>query len=112
MENTRQQKVAKLIQKELSEIFRQEGQNWTPAAMITVTRVDIAKDLSFAKVYLSIFSTGNKHLVFESIEQTKKEIRFKLGQRVKNQLRIIPELAFVFDDTLDYIENIDKLLKQ
>mgnify|MGYP002623105179 CR=1 FL=1 len=112
MESTRQQKVAKLIQKELSEIFRQEGQNYSPSAILTVTRVDIAKDLSFAKVYVSIFATGDKKLVFETIEHNKKEIRFKLGQKIKNQMRIIPELAFVFDDTLDYIENIDKLLKQ
>ena len=112
MENTRQQKVAKLIQKELSEIFRQEIQKWLSSSILTVTRVDISKDLSFAKVYISIFTTTSKNIVFETIEQNKKEIRFKLGQKVKNQLRIVPELAFVLDDTLDYIENIDKLLKK
>lgn len=111
METTRQQKVAKLVQKELAEVIQLEASNMYSSAMVTITRVEISKDLSFAKVYLSIFATTDKRNVFEKIQESKKELRYRLGQRVKNQLRIIPELSFIFDDTLDYLENIDKLLK-
>ena len=112
METTRQQKVARLIQKEIAEIFQTETHLIHDQSLITVTRVNISKDLSVARIYLSIFSIKDKQMVINFIEDKNKEIRFKLGQRVKHQLRIIPELTFILDDTLDYLENIDKLLKK
>ncbi len=112
MGSTRQQKVARLLQKELSAILQTEGRHIYGSAMVTVTGVEVSKDFSFAKVYLSVFATGDKSRVVEKIEENKKELRFRLGQQVRNQLRIVPELAFLQDDTLDYIENINNLLKE
>lgn len=112
MESTRQQKVARLLQKELSAILQTEGRNIYGSAMVTVTSVEVSKDLSFARAYLSIFATGDKSVVIGKIEENKKELRFKLGQQIRNQLRVVPELVFIQDDTLDYIENIDNLLKK
>ena len=112
METTRQQKVARLLQKELAAILQIEGRDLCGSALVTVTQVSISKDFSFARVYLSIFATSNKAEIIKNMDANKKEIRYKLGQHIKNQLRIVPELAFELDNTLDYIENIDNLLKQ
>ncbi len=79
--------------------------------LITVTKVTISPDLSFARVYLSLFGAGDKEEIFVRINKTKKEIRHQLGLRVGKQMRIIPDLVFFVDDSLDYIENIDNLLK-
>jgi ribosome-binding factor A len=110
METTRQNKIARLIQKDLGMIFQQEGRNLFGGAMITVTKVNIAKDLSVARIYLSLFGIKDKEALLESIRTHTKLIRRELGFRVHNQLRIIPELHFFMDDSLDYIENIDHLL--
>ncbi len=111
METTRQQKIARLIQKDLGEIFQAMGRDNFPGNMITVTKVHISPDLFLAKVYLSLFGKNDKHELLEHIQAHKKEIRLKLGNRIHNQVRSIPELDFIIDDSLDYIENIDKLLK-
>lgn len=110
METTRQQKIAKLIQKELADIFIQDGLN-VYNAMLTVTKISVTKDFSIARAYISIFNAKDNQGVLKAIRNNRKDIRYKLGQRVKNQLRIIPELEFYIDDSLDYIENIEKLLK-
>jgi len=112
METTRQQKVARLLQKEIAEIFQNEPHLLHNQCLVTVTRVSITRGLSIARVYLSVFATKDKNEVINFIEDKNKEIRYKLGTRIKNQLRIVPELTFVLDDTLDYIENIDNLLKK
>jgi len=112
METTRQQKVARLLQKELAAILQIDGKNLYGSALITLTQVRVSKDFSFARVYVSIFSKEDKSLILNKIESNKKEIRYKLGQHIKNQLRIVPELVFELDTSLDYIENIDNLLKQ
>lgn len=112
METKRQQKVARLLQKELAEIFQNETHLTSNQALITVTQVNVSKDLSVVRVFLSIFSTKDKMLALNLINDKKKEIRFKLGQRIKNQLRAVPELIFYLDDTLDHLENIDNLLKK
>ena len=111
MESTRQQKIARLIQKDLSEIFQQESRNHYGGVMITVTKVYVTKDLSLVKSYLSIFPSANKETIMESITKRSKEIRKLLGLREHNQLRVIPDLQFFIDDSLDYIENLDNLLK-
>lgn len=110
MNSVRQNKVARLIQKDLSDIFQKEARLFGENAMITVTKVYVTKDFSIAKAYLSLFTTGKKEDILETIRLSAKEIRFRLGQRVRNQLRVVPELQFFIDDSLDYIENIEKLL--
>jgi ribosome-binding factor A len=112
METTRQNKIARLIQKDLGMIFQQESRNLFNGAMITVTKVSVAKDLSVAKTYLSLFGVNDKAALLENIRSHTKVIRRELGSREHNQLRIIPELQFFLDDSLDYIENIDHLLHQ
>jgi len=112
MEGTRLTKVARQVQKDLGEIFQRQSQSLFQGRMITVTTVRVSPDLSVAKVYLSIFPTEKKEEVFELIKQSTKTIRHELAQRIRNQMRIVPELAFFIDDSLDYIENIDRLLKE
>ncbi|HLN52761.1 MAG TPA: 30S ribosome-binding factor RbfA [Lentimicrobium sp.] len=111
MESKRQQKISRLIQKDLGEILRIFGGQFHGGYMITVTKVNVSPDLSIAKVYLSLFGPADKEMVFRTVKQHTKDIRHQLGVRVKGQLRVIPELDFHIDDSLDYIENIDKLLK-
>src|ERR1035438_6721698 len=106
MESTRQNKISRLLQKDLGTIFQQESRNLFFGAMITVTKVSVAKDLSFAKVYLSLFGMKDKDALIEKIRKETKEVRHLLGTRVHNQLRIVPDLQFFIDDSLDYIENI------
>ena len=110
METTRQNKIARLIQKDLGMIFQMQSRNLFGGAMITVTKVNVAKDLSVARIYLSIFGVKDKESLLEEIRVHTKMIRRELGIREHNQLRIIPKLHFFLDDSLDYIENIDHLL--
>jgi ribosome-binding factor A len=110
MESTRQNKISRLVQKDLGTIFQQESRNLFGGAMITVTKVIVTKDLSIAKIYLSLFATKDKDALLDRIRSYSKEIRHQLGTRVHNQLRVVPELHFYLDDSLDYIENIDHLL--
>lgn len=110
MDSLRQNKVSRLIQKDLGEIFQKEGMMFSASALITVTKVYVSRDLSVAKVYLSLFTTGKKETLLETIRLNSKDIRFRLGQRIKHQLRVVPDLQFFMDDSLDYIEKIEKLL--
>lgn len=112
METKRQQKISKLIQKELSEIFQREIKT-LGNIMITVTKVNVTSDMSYARVYLSVFGPDKetKTAVVKEVNTMSKSIRGKLGDRIKLQVRVIPELQFFEDDSLDYIENIDNLLK-
>ena len=111
MESTRQKKVSRLIQKELADIFLKKGNEFFHGKLISITRVRVSPDLSFAKVYISIFPATNQDDIFHSIEEHTSKIRFDLGQKVRSQLRIVPDIAFHIDDSLDYIDKIDKLLK-
>ena len=110
MDNKRLEKVNKLIQKELGDIFQKELKPAVPMLMITVTRVRVTSDLGYANVYLSVFGVDDKKKVVEEVGQNAKAIRGLLGNRVRHQMRVIPELRFFEDDSLDYIENIDNLL--
>lgn len=112
MESVRQQKVAKLLQKELAELFRAEARSMFNGAFITVTVVRVSPDLGVAKVYVSIMATQNVKAVFESIETQQFIIRKKLGMIIGKQLRIVPELQFFIDDSLDYAQKIEDLLKK
>jgi ribosome-binding factor A len=111
MEGTRLSKVSRLLQKDLGDIIQREGVTLFRGKIITVTSVRVSPDLGVAKVYISIFPTDKKEDVLQSVRVHTKQFRYELAQRVKHQLRIIPELSFFLDDSLDYIENIDKLLK-
>ena len=111
MESTRQAKIARLIQKELSEILRQQTAK-TNGILVSVSAVRVSPDLSIARAYLSIFPSDKTKDILENINRSARTIRYELGQKVRFQLRKIPELAFHLDDSLDYIENIDHLLHE
>jgi ribosome-binding factor A len=111
MESTRQKKVSRLIQKELADIFLKRGNEFAHGKLISITRVRISPDLSFAKVYISIFPATNQQDILLSMQDHTTKIRFDLGQKIRSQLRIVPDIAFHIDDSLDYIDKIDKLLK-
>jgi ribosome-binding factor A len=111
MESTRQKKVARLIQKELADIFIKKGNELAHGKLISITKVRVSPDLSFAKVFISIFPSTQQEEVLKSIEEHNSRIRFDLGHKIRTQLRIVPELAFHIDDSLEYIDKIDKLLK-
>ena len=110
MQETRQNKIARLLQKELSQIFQEQTRS-LHGVMVSVTRVKISPDLSICTAYLSIFPSEKGEEMLNNISSHEKQIRYELGTRVRYQLRIIPELRFFIDDSLDYIDRIDELLK-
>ena len=111
MDSIRQNKVGRLIQKDLSEMFQKECKEYTVGAILSVTAVRVSPDLSYARVYLSIFPPELTEKVLNSLTEKNKNIRFILGKKIGKQIRIIPDLRFFVDDSLDYIEKIDELLK-
>jgi ribosome-binding factor A len=110
MDTTRQQKINRLIQKELGEIFLLQTKQMH-GVLVSVSAVRVSPDLSIAKAYLSIFPSEKGEELLKNIKANVKAIRFDLGQRLGKQLRIVPEPVFFLDDSLDYLENIDKLLQ-
>lgn len=110
MESTRQSKIARLIQKELSEIFRVQTAK-LGGVLVSVSTVRVSPDLSVAKAYLSIFPSEKAKEIIDNINRNSKSVRYELAQRVRFQLRKTPELTFFIDDSLDYIDHIDSLLK-
>jgi len=112
MESTRQLKVSRLIQKELGNYFQQEAPNVCPGKLITVTQVRVTPDLSIARVYLSVFPSKQTEEDLKAIKATHKHIRITLARSIKNQLRIVPDLVFFIDDSLDYFYHIDGLIKK
>ncbi|MDE6310240.1 MAG: 30S ribosome-binding factor RbfA [Muribaculaceae bacterium] len=111
MESTRQAKIARLLQKELSEIFRQQTAK-TRGTIVSVSTVRVSPDLSVAKAYLSVFPSDKAQEMLQSITASAKTIRYELAQRVRFQIRKTPELQFYIDDSLDYVDKIDHLLKE
>ena len=109
MEGTRLQKIERLLQKELGDIFQKQTQAMH-GVLVSVSVVRVSPDLSVAKAYLSIFPSAKGEELLKAIRANTKAIRYDLGQRVRLQLRKIPELSFFIDDSLDYIEHIDSLL--
>lgn len=110
--STRQQKVAKQLQKDLGEIIQSQGMSTYNGAMISVTEVRVSPDLALAKVFLSVFPSDKAKGAMEAINENSKIIRGELGKRVRHQLRIVPELIFVIDESLDRLQHIDDLLNQ
>ena len=111
MDSVRQQKYSKLIQKELGELFQREGRNWYGNHFITVTGVKVTPDLGLARVQVSIFKAPDPKLILKDIKTHLSEIRKELGLRIGKQARIVPQLEFFIDNSLDYVEHIDKLFK-
>lgn len=110
METTRQNKIARLLQKELGDIFLLQTKAMH-GVLVSVSAVRISPDLSIARAYLSVFPSERGEEIIKNVNANMKSIRYELGTRVRFQLRIIPELKFFLDDSLDYLEHIDELLK-
>jgi ribosome-binding factor A len=113
MDSTRQNKISRLLQKELAELFQRDAFALYEKSLITVTMVRISPDLSVAKVYLSIFvpNNGDKNKVFQMIKESNKDIRHKVAERIRHQTRITPNFNWFLDDSLDYAMKIEELLK-
>ncbi len=110
MESTRQQKYARLIQKELGEIFQRDTKHLFGKAFITITLVKMSPDLGFAKIYISMFLVENRAEMLATINGQKSQIRKLLGQKIGKQVRIVPEIAFFIDDTEDHAQKMDTLI--
>jgi ribosome-binding factor A len=112
MASQRLEKISALFKRDLNTIFQQQARSLCMGAMVSTTVVRVAPDLSTAKVYVSIFGVEDKQAVLNSLKQNSKSVRHELAQLVKNQMRKTPELTFFIDDSLDYAQTIDKLLKK
>ena len=111
MQETRQHRISRLLQKELASIFQTQTR-LMHGVLVSVTNVKVSPDLSICTAYLSIFPSVKGEDLLKNINANEKTIRYELGQRIRNQVRIIPELRFFIDDSLDYLEHIDELLKK
>ena len=111
MESHRQNKVARLIQKDLSDIFLHQSKNYYKGVLISITHVFVSKDLSLAKVYLSLFPQNEKRELFETIKETTRAIKHQLSLKLKNQMRKTPDLIFYLDNSLEHYDAIDQILK-
>ena len=111
MDSKRIEKISRLVQKELSEIFRRETAK-TRGTLVSVSSVRVSPDLSVANVRLSIFPSETATTIMENINASEKSIRYELAQKLRYQLRRCPELKFHLDDSLDYIDHIDELLSK
>lgn len=112
MESKRQQKFAGVLQEELAQVFQREGAAFLPNTLVTITRVRVSPDLAIAKVYLSFLNTNNTALSINTVNAHAGEIRYKLGSRIRHQVRVVPELNFFVDDTNEYVERMDHLFEK
>ena len=112
IESTRQLKVAKEIQKVMAEIIRSKGMAAFGGALVSVSGVKISPDLSVAKIYVSIFPSDKAEAVMDVLQENGRTLRCELGNKVGKQLRIVPEIVFYLDSSLDYVEHIEELLKK
>lgn len=111
-ESKRQQKFARLVQKDLGDIFQREMQHILPNVMVTITTVRATPDLSSVKIYLSFFNAPDAQEAINAIKLQTADIRYKLGKRIRNQVRVVPELEFFIDDTNEYVDKMDKLFNE
>lgn len=109
MESKRQQKFAGVIQEDLAVIFQREGMNFLPNTLVTITRVRVTPDLAIARIFLSFLNNANTSVALNTIKAHASEIRYKLGSRIRSQVRIVPQLEFFVDDTNEYVEKMDRL---
>jgi ribosome-binding factor A len=111
-ESKRQQRFAGVIQQDLADIFLKEGNTWLGGNFITITKVRVTPDLAIARIFLSFLDNNHAPAVLKSIQEHASEIRYKLGQKIKNNVRIVPQLEFFIDDTNEYVAHMDKLFEQ
>lgn len=112
METTRQQKIAKQIQKDMAEIFQKEAPEVVAGSLVTVTAVRVSPDFAYAKIYVSVFPFDRCDVVLASLDKHLRQLRGYLGNRIRNQVKNVPEIQFFLDDSLEYIEQIDNALKK
>jgi ribosome-binding factor A len=112
MDSTRQQKISRQIQRDIAEILQKELADTLRGTLVTVTTVRVSPDLAYAKLYLSIFPFERSEQTLDLIKEKSWYVRKLLGARIRNQLKIVPELEWFIDDSLEYIENIDNLLNK
>lgn len=111
-ESKRQKQVGKLVMEELSDIFQREGINIVDGGMVSISKVMVTPDLLEARIYLSFFQVKDPAALLHKVKERGWEWRKMLGQRIKNQLRRVPELQFFSDDTLDYVFKMEELFKK
>lgn len=111
-QTTRQLKVESQLQRDMAEIIRLKGMQFFGGALVSVSGVRISQDLSVAKVYVSVFPSSKAESSMNILQENSKALRGELGLRVGKQLRIVPEIAFFLDTSLDYVEHIEDLLKK
>lgn len=112
MDSTRQQKISRQIQRDIAEILQKELADALRGSLVTVTTVRVSPDLAYAKIYISIFPFERSEQVLNTIKEQGWLVRKLLGSRIRNQLKVVPELEFFIDDSLEYINNIDNLLSK
>ena len=112
IESTRQLKVAKEIQKVMAEVIRSKGMAAFGGALVSVSGVKVSPDLSIAKIYVSVFPSEKAEAVMAVLDENARALRGELGAKVGKQLRIVPEISFYLDSSLDYVEHIEELLKK
>lgn len=112
MDSTRQQKISRQIQRDIAEILQKELADALRGLLVTVTTVRVSPDLAYAKIYISIFPFERSEQVLNTIKEQGWLVRKLLGSRIRNQLKVVPELEFFIDDSLEYINNIDNLLSK
>jgi len=112
MDSTRQQKISRQIQRDIAEILQKELADTLRGTLVTVTTVRVSPDLAYAKLYISVFPFERSNATLDIIKEKSWYVRKLLGQRIRNQLKIVPELEWFIDDSLEYIENIDNLLNK
>lgn len=110
-ETNRQRKIAGVLQQDLVDVLQRAAQDGMKGVIISVSKVSVTADLGVAKVYLSVFPSDKRDEILKGVTSNTPLIRHELAQRTRNQLRRMPDLLFFGDDSLDYIENIDKSLK-
>ena len=107
----RQQKIARQIQRDMADIFSKEAASFLQGAMVTVTAVRVSPDFGYAKIYVSVFPFGRSAALMQELDRNNKFIRHALGQRIRNQVKNVPEIQFFLDDSLEYIDHIEQALK-
>ena len=112
IESTRQLKVGKEIQKVMAEVIRSKGMAAFGGALVSVSGVKVSPDLSIAKIYISVFPSEKAEAVMAVLDENSRALRGELGAKVGKQLRIVPEITFYLDSSLDYVEHIEELLKK
>ncbi len=112
METNRQKKIAGILQEELADVLRISTQEKLKGVIISVTKIKVTPDLNEAKVYLSVFPSNKRDAIFQEIVSDSPKVKHQLAQRMRHQMRKMPDLTFYIDDSLDYIDNIDAALKK